>query len=170
MQVSHSRIETFKKCPYQYRLKYIEKLETYFNGDPANPLIIGTALHTGIEKDTETAIREYYANYPVISDQNIDEAIKLEAVIEKCRAVLPPGMHETKIESREFVGYIDLLIPRGGAGLIRSVVENSTIPVIETGTGNCHVYVDKEYHDFGNIPQPGVWVRCGATFRIKMDR
>lgn len=40
--------------------------------------------------------------------------------------------------------YIDVLIPRGGAGLIRSVVENSTIPVIETGTGNCHVYVDKD--------------------------
>lgn len=43
--------------------------------------------------------------------------------------------------------YIDVLIPRGGSGLIRSVIENSTIPVIETGTGNCHVYVD-EYADF----------------------
>ncbi|MCM1126757.1 MAG: glutamate-5-semialdehyde dehydrogenase [Lachnospiraceae bacterium] len=42
--------------------------------------------------------------------------------------------------------YVDLLIPRGGAGLIRSVVENSMIPVIETGTGNCHIYVD-EYAD-----------------------
>lgn len=40
--------------------------------------------------------------------------------------------------------FLDVLIPRGGAGLIRSVVENSTIPVIETGTGNCHVYVDKD--------------------------
>lgn len=39
--------------------------------------------------------------------------------------------------------YIDVLIPRGGAGLIRAVVENSTVPVIETGTGNCHVYVDE---------------------------
>ncbi len=39
--------------------------------------------------------------------------------------------------------YVDVLIPRGGAGLIRSVVENSTIPVIETGSGNCHIYVDK---------------------------
>ena len=39
--------------------------------------------------------------------------------------------------------YVDLLIPRGGAGLIRAVVENSTIPVIETGTGNCHIYVDE---------------------------
>ncbi len=38
--------------------------------------------------------------------------------------------------------YVDVLIPRGGAGLIRTVVENSTVPVIETGTGNCHIYVD----------------------------
>jgi glutamate-5-semialdehyde dehydrogenase len=39
--------------------------------------------------------------------------------------------------------YLDCLIPRGGAGLIRSVVDNATVPVIETGTGNCHVYVDQ---------------------------
>src|SRR3712207_7220014 len=41
-------------------------------------------------------------------------------------------------------GLVDVLIPRGGAGLIRSVVEESTVPVIETGTGNCHVYVDAD--------------------------
>lgn len=40
-------------------------------------------------------------------------------------------------------GYLDLLIPRGGAGLIRAVVQNATVPVIETGTGNCHIYVEK---------------------------
>ena len=40
--------------------------------------------------------------------------------------------------------YLDVLIPRGGAGLIRSVVQNATVPVIETGTGNCHIYVDKD--------------------------
>jgi len=40
-------------------------------------------------------------------------------------------------------GYVDLLIPRGGAGLIASVVENATVPVIETGSGNCHLYVEK---------------------------
>jgi glutamate-5-semialdehyde dehydrogenase len=39
-------------------------------------------------------------------------------------------------------GLVDLLVPRGGAGLIKNVVENSTVPVIETGTGNCHVFVD----------------------------
>lgn len=40
--------------------------------------------------------------------------------------------------------YVDLLIPRGGAGLIRTVVENATIPVIETGTGNCHIFINKD--------------------------
>ena len=48
--------------------------------------------------------------------------------------------------ARQFMrmnGSVDVLIPRGGAGLIRTVVENSTVPVIETGTGNCHVYVDE---------------------------
>ncbi|MCM1288331.1 MAG: glutamate-5-semialdehyde dehydrogenase [Clostridium sp.] len=39
--------------------------------------------------------------------------------------------------------YVDLLIPRGGAGLIKTIVENATVPVIETGTGNCHIYIDK---------------------------
>ncbi|MCM1063385.1 MAG: glutamate-5-semialdehyde dehydrogenase [Eubacterium sp.] len=47
------------------------------------------------------------------------------------------------VEFMKLKQYVDLLIPRGSAGLIRSVVENSTIPVIETGTGNCHVYVDR---------------------------
>ncbi len=51
---------------------------------------------------------------------------------------------ETAKELMRMNGYIDLLIPRGGAGLIKSVVENATVPVIETAAGNCHVYVDGE--------------------------
>lgn len=50
---------------------------------------------------------------------------------------------ETARELMRLNGYIDVLIPRGGAGLIRTVVETSTLPVIETGTGNCHIYVDE---------------------------
>ena len=42
------------------------------------------------------------------------------------------------------VGYVDLLIPRGGAGLIRACTQNAKVPCIQTGTGICHVYVDKE--------------------------
>lgn len=52
--------------------------------------------------------------------------------------------HESVSELVKMNRYLDLIIPRGGAGLIRNVVNNSTVPVIETGTGNCHVYVDKD--------------------------
>ena len=50
---------------------------------------------------------------------------------------------ETATEMMRMNEYIDVLIPRGGAGLIQSVVKNATVPVIETGTGNCHIYVDE---------------------------
>ena len=56
---------------------------------------------------------------------------------------LVPGRSHGAVEALMTArGLVDLLIPRGGAGLIRSVVDNSTVPVIETGVGNCHVYVD----------------------------
>lgn len=57
--------------------------------------------------------------------------------------LLEDSSRETAREFMRMKDYLDLLIPRGGAGLIRTVVENSTVPVIETGTGNCHVYVDE---------------------------
>lgn len=56
--------------------------------------------------------------------------------------LLEDTSRETATRLMKMNEYIDVLIPRGGAGLIRSVVQNATVPVIETGTGNCHVYVD----------------------------
>jgi len=56
--------------------------------------------------------------------------------------LLEDTSRETATKMMQMNEYIDVLIPRGGAGLIRSVVQNATIPVIETGTGNCHVYID----------------------------
>ena len=55
---------------------------------------------------------------------------------------LVEGGHETTQEMMEARGLIDILIPRGGAGLIEAVVRGSQVPVIETGTGNCHLFVD----------------------------
>jgi glutamate-5-semialdehyde dehydrogenase len=54
---------------------------------------------------------------------------------------------DTATQMMKATQYIDLLIPRGGADLISSVVKNATIPVIETGTGNCHLYVDKLFNE-----------------------
>ncbi|QCW52480.1 glutamate-5-semialdehyde dehydrogenase [Nocardioides dongxiaopingii] len=56
--------------------------------------------------------------------------------------LVPAGSRETVTALMRARGLVDVLVPRGGAGLIRSVVEGSTVPVIETGVGNCHVYVD----------------------------
>ena len=56
--------------------------------------------------------------------------------------LVPGEGHEAAKELMRARGLVDVLVPRGGAGLIRSVVEESTVPVIETGVGNCHVYVD----------------------------
>ena len=61
---------------------------------------------------------------------------------ENCINLITDTSRESATALMQLTGYIDLLIPRGGAGLIRSVVENSKVPVIETGTGNCHIYVD----------------------------
>ncbi|HMC70078.1 MAG TPA: glutamate-5-semialdehyde dehydrogenase, partial [Mycobacteriales bacterium] len=61
-----------------------------------------------------------------------------------CVQLVPGTDHESAKHLMRARGLVDVLIPRGGAGLIRSVVEESTVPVIETGVGNCHVYVDAD--------------------------
>jgi glutamate-5-semialdehyde dehydrogenase len=58
--------------------------------------------------------------------------------------MVPGVTHESVKYLMTARGLVDVLIPRGGADLIRSVVDNSTVPVIETGVGNCHVYIDKD--------------------------
>lgn len=71
------------------------------------------------------------------------EALRTCGVTEDAVQLIESTDRSVASEFMRLNQYVDVLIPRGGAGLIRSVVENSTIPVIETGTGNCHVYVDK---------------------------
>ena len=63
---------------------------------------------------------------------------------EDCIQLVEDTTRESATALMRMNGYVDVLIPRGGAGLIRSCVENASVPVIETGTGNCHIYVDKD--------------------------
>lgn len=109
MQVSYSKVSTFTQCPYLFKLRYIDKMEPIFNLDPANALVLGTAMHEGIEKDVLTAIKGYYFNYPSVTDLMINEAIKLEIMIGKARVALPRGIYEMKLETEDFKGFIDLL-------------------------------------------------------------
>lgn len=72
----------------------------------------------------------------------LSEALLSVGLPGECIQVVPDTSRETANKLMKMKGSIDLLIPRGGKSLIRSVVENATVPVIETGAGNCHVYFD----------------------------
>ena len=71
------------------------------------------------------------------------DAIERAGLPRDCVALVTDTTRQSATELMQLSAYLDVLIPRGGAGLIRSVVENAKVPVIETGVGNCHVYVDK---------------------------
>jgi glutamate-5-semialdehyde dehydrogenase len=71
------------------------------------------------------------------------EALSAQGLPVDAIALVPGSSHESVKHLMTARGLVDVLIPRGGAALIRSVVEGSTVPVIETGVGNCHVYVDE---------------------------
>ncbi len=70
------------------------------------------------------------------------KALKSAGLNEDCIQIIGDTARETATELMRLNGYVDVLIPRGGAGLISACVKNATVPVIETGVGNCHVYVD----------------------------
>ena len=71
-------------------------------------------------------------------------AIKEAGLPEFSIQLVEDTSRETALEMMKLNEYIDVLIPRGGAGLIQTVVKNATVPVIETGVGNCHIYVDED--------------------------
>ena len=73
----------------------------------------------------------------------IRETLVSEGVTPDAIQLIQDTSRETAAEFMKMNEYVDVLIPRGGRGLIKAVVNQSTIPVIETGTGNCHIYVDK---------------------------
>lgn len=107
----YSAISTFEQCPFRYQCQYVDGMTALPTDDPANPLIIGTALHRGIETDVETAIQEYFSSYPIITDQHIDEEIKLRHLIPKVKNHLPKGIHEVQVVDTNFIGTLDFLTP-----------------------------------------------------------
>ena len=107
----YSAVSTFEQCPKRYKLQYIDGLRTLPTDDPANALIIGTALHMGIETDVETAIEWYFSQYPIITDAHVNEEIKLRYWIPRVKEYLSPGIHETAVIDDNFIGTLDFLVP-----------------------------------------------------------
>ncbi|MGN0448513.1 MAG: glutamate-5-semialdehyde dehydrogenase [Acutalibacteraceae bacterium] len=72
------------------------------------------------------------------------EALKKAGLDENCIQLVSDTSRESATALMKMNDFVDVLIPRGGAGLIKACTQNSTVPVIETGTGNCHIYVDRD--------------------------
>ena len=86
--------------------------------------------------------KEAYNSARAIVDA-LEEGLKSVGLPASAVQLISDTTRESATEIMKAKGYVDLLIPRGGAGLIRACVENATVPCLETGTGICHVYVDK---------------------------
>jgi glutamate-5-semialdehyde dehydrogenase len=102
----------------------------------------GLALKSGnavLLRGSASAYESNTALVDVLSQAVLDAGLPADAV-----QLVPGRTHESVKELMRLRGLVDVLIPRGGAGLIASVVNESLVPVIETGIGNCHVYVDAE--------------------------
>jgi len=102
----------------------------------------GICLKSGnavLLRGSSSALRSNTAVVAVLRDALAGAGLPPDAV-----QLVPGEGHDAAKELMRARGLVDVLVPRGGAGLIRSVVEESTVPVIETGVGNCHVYVDRD--------------------------
>ncbi len=113
MQYSHSRVESFKGCPYKYKLRYIDKLKTIPTQDANNALICGNTIHTGAEKNLKAALEFYKSNYYIMSDLNINEIIKFEYLIPKIKELLADiniYAQEYLISTHRFRGIVDLIV------------------------------------------------------------
>lgn len=117
MKVSYSRVSTFNQCPYKYKLRYVERIDTVKNQDPNNALYMGTALHEGLENDLKACIKSYISNYYVLNDKNIDEIEKFKFLIPRIKPLVPDGINELEIVDNDFTGFIDLLVPTDKKGV-----------------------------------------------------
>ena len=106
-----STAQCFDQCPARFDFRYRQGIETLPPDNADNPLLLGTAIHRGMEVGMEQAIKEYKNSYPVINDLNINEIIKLEYWIPRMKELLPEGLHEVNFKNEVYEGTADLLVP-----------------------------------------------------------
>lgn len=147
MRFSHSRVETYKQCPFKFKLRYLDQLETLQNDDPKNALILGNSLHHGIENSAESGLKKYFNSYPIISDFHINESIVLEKQINNVRELIKDSNveHEFKIESNDFLGFIDLVEhnPNGSVNLYDFKYSNN----VENYLKSPQLHIYKYYYE-----------------------
>lgn len=103
--------------------------------------VFGLCLKTGNAAILRGGKEAYHSNHAIT--RLIQNVLKKKGFPAESLQLVEDTSRESAVGLMKLEAYLDLLIPRGGAGLIRTVVENSRVPVIETGVGNCHIFVDQ---------------------------
>ena len=155
-KTSYSKVGTFTQCPHKFKLNYVDGLEAPFNCDAANPLVIGTMLHECIEIGVDEAIANYKAAYPVMTDSMENELMKIRVLGSRARE-LAWGMSdddtdpvfEVKVgDDSGFVGFIDMLIPRGKGlwTMLDFKYSNNVDRYLESGQLSVYKYFYEKTH------------------------
>ncbi|MGG5805303.1 AAA family ATPase [Bacillus mycoides] len=175
-QYSYSRVSLFNDCPYHFRLRYIDKLTEIPDLTRAdNPLIIGHALHSGIEHDVETALNEYYNSFPVMNDAIVEESMKLEILIPKVQEFLSKNfegcelIHEYKIDKPNYIGFVDLIVqaPDGTCMVIDFKYSNHIKNYMDSA--QLHIYRDYLKQDGFNVEKLAYLFVPKTSIKKKQD-
>ena len=155
-KTSYSRVGTFTQCPRKFELDYVDGLGVPFDCDAANPLAIGTMLHECIEVGVDEAVANYKAAYPVMTDSMVDELMKIRVLGRRARelawGMLDDGtdpVFEVKVEDDSgFVGFIDMLIPRGDGlwTMLDFKYSNNIDRYLESGQLSVYKYFYEKTH------------------------
>lgn len=113
MQVSYSKVDSYWTCPFLYKLRYIDKLKTKPDTNPASALYEGTSLHEAIEKRSiDEGLNSYKSNYIELGPEHEFEMYKLERAMKKALDQIKiEGEYERKLAYNDFIGFIDMLVP-----------------------------------------------------------
>ncbi len=104
--------------------------------------VFGLCIKTGNASILRGGKEALYSNKAIVNV--LRRSLMESGLPENSVQLIEDTSRESAVELMKLNDYLDVLIPRGGAGLIKTVVENSKVPVIETGVGNCHIYIDDE--------------------------
>lgn len=143
MQFSYSRVSTYQQCPRRFKYQYIDEIKLIDDPTPDNALVVGNALHLGLETNVDNMLKHYYNHYNIIDDRHVNEAIKLEVLAKKGHELLN-GINilhqEYEINVPEFKGIIDLITqnPDGTIDVFDFKYSNNVDRYLESG--QLHIY------------------------------
>ncbi|MCH4165130.1 MAG: AAA family ATPase [Lentilactobacillus diolivorans] len=159
IQYSYSRTDLWHRCPYHYKLRYIDRLTEMQQLNADNPLIVGHALHKGIEAGMDAMRQDYLDAFPVRTDLTENELIKLEILLPKVQKFLEQFNdckmeHEVEILGSDFKGFADLIITAkdGTSCVIDFKYSNSINNYVDSGQLHLYkYYLDKAGYNIKSI-------------------